>query len=336
MGSIVLKYQGLLKLFRAGLFLPGFILICCCLAWTTPAFSITYPLQLNTNNLSIYAEESVSPSMQKALQRLDKRIDDFQLSLGVYIDTPAPIYLVKNSTGYANLALGKAKIVEFSDAFYSGAEKRIYLRPLSDIRESYINIMLHEYIHWYLEKIFVQTPLWFHEGMAVGLSGQMGFERYVTFLQQSFWGKKVDLFRMSYAYPDKKEDWQIFYLSSSMAVRFMSENKQKQWQRFWELVAQKHRKGEQALFSECFAYAYRVNLYDFHTEFKSYVKHLRFQYLFWSINSVLAILLPFVLILASHYRKKRLNQLPDLPEVEFDPEDPEEEEPEEPLKQDKD
>ncbi|PKN71909.1 MAG: hypothetical protein CVU50_09590 [Candidatus Cloacimonetes bacterium HGW-Cloacimonetes-3] len=283
-----------------------------------------YTLRHKTNNLAIYSEAAVSGNLKNGLEGLDPRIDALQMSLGIYIDKPASIYLVKDHESYQRLSLGKAKIVEFSDAFYSGNEGRIYIRPVEEIKESFTNTLLHEYIHWYLENIFAHTPLWFHEGMAVQYSGQMGFERYVYFLQQSFFGRSSDLFRMSYSYPKKQEDWQIFYLSSSMAVRFMRENKDNEWAFFWELVSRQQKAGKKAVFSEGFSQAYRTNLYDFHLLFAAYVKRLRFQYLFWGINSLLAIFLPLVLILAHHQKRKRMALLPDLPEPVDETEDTEE------------
>ena len=278
----------------------------------------SYPLQLKTNNLAIYAAEPLSKPLTEMLGKLDDNIDAFQMELGVYLDALAPVYLIESDRSYQTLALGKAKIVEFSDAFYSGTEKRIYVKPLASIQENHRKILLHEYIHWYLEQIFTQTPLWFHEGMATHFSRQMGFEQYLFFLQESFLGKKSDLFRLSYNYPEKKEDWPLFYLSSTMAVSYLKEKKNEQWNNFWELVAQQQRKNQQTPFTEYFNRAFQTTFYNFHKEYAGYIKHLRYQYLFWSINALLALLLPVILIIAWRIRKKRLSALPDLPLPEDD------------------
>jgi len=271
----------------------------------------TNPLQLKTNNLAIYAAEPLSANLQNALRTLDNRIDELQMKLGIYVDDKAPIFLIQDHKSYQALALGKAKIVEFSDAFYSGAEQRIYIRPQGELSDGYQRTLLHEYIHWYLEKIFVGAPLWFHEGMATHFSGQMGFERYLFFLQQSFLGKSSDLYRLSSSYPQQREDWPLFYLSSSMAVRYMSTKKPEQWKLFWDIVSYHHRQNEQAVFSECFVRGYNSSMFDFHRQFEHYTKRLRFQYLFWGFNALLAGLLPIVLILGYHNRRKRMAEMPD-------------------------
>lgn len=279
-----------------------------------------YTLQQKGNNLTIYAQHPLSASMSSSLNSLDDRIDALQMQLGIYVDDKAPIWLIDTEAGYQELALGKAQIVEFSEAFYSAAEDRIYLRPLGELKEDYLKVLLHEYIHWYLEKVISNAPLWFHEGMAMHFSGQMGFERYLSFLQLSFMGRKSDLFRLSTAYPEQQADWQLFYLSSSMAVRYMADKQADNWKRFWDWVAYYRNKGQPAEFTNCFILAYDTSLYDFHQDFAKWVRSLRWQYLFWGFNGLLALLLPIVLVLGHRIRRKRLLALPDLPEAAEDEE----------------
>ncbi len=93
-----------------------FILLC-----LTGFLFSSYPLQLKTNNLAIYAQNPVSQPLAEMLKAMDENIDSFQMELGVYVDALAPVYLIENNRSYQTLALGKAKIVEFSDAFYSGS-----------------------------------------------------------------------------------------------------------------------------------------------------------------------------------------------------------------------
>ena len=303
----------------------GLVLLRCCFLLFIIMFRIelsaTYTMQHRTGNLHVYAEESISGRLKESLSKLDERIDKMQMSLGLYTEKQAILYLVKDQQSFQRLTLGKDKIVEFSEAFYSGKENRIYIRPPAEIKESFTNTVMHEYIHWYLEQFLQGIPLWFHEGMAMQYSGQMGFERYLYFLQQSFLGQTSDLFRMSYRYPEKQEDWQIFYLSSSMAVRFMSEKKEQEWRRFWDIVSERRHRGVEAMFRECFTQAYRNNAYDFHRQFAAYIKKLRFQYLFWGINSILAVSLPLVVIVGFHRRRKRMAAMPEYPEPVDEEED---------------
>lgn len=103
-----------------------------------------------------------------------------------------------------------------------------------------------------------------------------------------------------------------------MAVSYLKEKKNEQWNNFWESVAQQQRKNQQIPFTEYFNRAFQTTFYNFHKEYAGYIKHLRYQYLFWSINALLALLLPVILIIAWRIRKKRLSALPDLPLPEDD------------------
>lgn len=285
----------------------------------------TYRLEYKTRNLAIYATQPLGSNLTSTLERLDSRIDDLQMELGVYVDSRAEIRIVSDHKSYQSLALGKHKIVEFSDAFYNSKEQRIYIRNATEIAESYLQVLMHEYIHWYLENIFTHTPLWFHEGMATQYSGQMGFERYLLFLRYSFFGQQSDLFRMSYTYPQDRSQWDLFYLSSSMAVNYLRQKHETEWNNFWTLVSSQYRQGQVADFNTSFNMAFHTDLFSFHRQFQRHVKSLKIQYLIFSINGLLAIILPFILILA-HYRKRRnMARLPDLPEpTDEDPEPPEE------------
>ncbi len=301
------------KQFRARLLWLGlFLLLTLAPLWG----SDNYTLKFKTTHLAIYAAHDLHPSMQQTMAQLDTRIDDLQMELGIYVDNLAEIRIVKDHKSYQKLALGKNKIVEFSNAFYSSKEQRIYIRSDNEIAENYLSVLMHEYIHWYLEKVFNHTPLWFHEGLATQYSGQMGFERYLLFLRYSFFGKHSDLFRMSYSYPENRSEWDLFYLSSSMAVSYMRQKLDREWQSFWTLVSDKHRQGEKADFTSCFNLAYHRDLFSFHSQFRHHLKSLRLQYLIFSINGLLAMILPFILIAAHIRKRRRMASLPDLPEAQ--------------------
>lgn len=298
-----------------------------CLALFCAAFSVLMGYQKlhESPYHELYSEKPASASDLALSKALSQKIADLQITLGVYPKARVKIYIVHGEKDYQKLSLGKAEIVEFSDAFYSGAERAIYIRSQDQIYDNYLKILLHEYIHWYLEELFTSAPLWFHEGMATYFSGQMGYDRYLMYLRESLINPKSDLFRVGYFYPENRDDWPRFYLSSAMAVRYMQEKHTAQWQRFWDIVAVYHSKGEKVRFSEAFVNGYHTSLWDFHQKFERYSKRQGYLYLIVAINSLvfasLAILMPF----AARKRRRRLRNMPDLPDVP-EPEEEEEEE----------
>jgi len=296
-------------LLKSGLFFLYWLLL-------LPLWSANYALQYKSPNLAVYAGYALEPAVKQTMQRLDARIDDLQMQVGVYVQGRAGIWLVESPKAYQELALGKAPIVEFSEAFYSGSEGRIYLRPFTELKDDYLKTLLHEYLHWYLEQLFSKAPLWFHEGMAMHFSGQMGFDNYLFFLQQGLLGRSSDLYRLSSSYPARQSDWPVFYLSSSLAIRYMSGKHPENWKSFWDLVAYYNRKGEKADFSHCFIMAYRISLYDFHQSYAKWQRKLRWTYLLWGLNAALVLILPWVVVLGYRKRRRLMHAMPDFSDQE--------------------
>lgn len=273
----------------------------------------------------LYSERDGTASDLALSKALSHKIADLQITLGVYPKARVKIYIVHGEENYQKLSLGKAEIVEFSDAFYSGKERVIYIRSQDQIYENYLKILLHEYIHWYLEELFISAPLWFHEGMATYFSGQMGYDRYLLYLRESLINPKSDLFRIGYFYPENRADWPRFYLSSAMAVRYMQDKHPEQWARFWDIVAAYHHQGQKVRFSEAFAAAYHTTLWDFHQDFERYSKRQGYLYLIVVANSLIFVFLAVLMLFAARKRRRRLRSLPDLPDIP-EPEDKDEEE----------
>lgn len=273
-----------------------------------------YRFVANSRYVSIYGTKETPSSTELVREMLDEAIDQIQMDTGIYIDEGPEIYLVPDNQSYQRLSLGRERIVEFSDAFYSSREKRIYIKAQLQPSQEYIKILIHEYTHWFLEQVFDGATLWFHEGMAMLYAHQIAPESYIFFTQQRFFGRHSDLFQMSYEYPSNQSQWQIYYLTSLFAVSYLKDKKPGQWRKFWFQTATNHRQGKRTLFIRNFNYSFETSLLDFNAEFRDYSKRLAWQYLILGINSILFAILPFLLILVYHKRKKRMRALPDLPE----------------------
>lgn len=282
-----------------------FALSCLCLS----AFTLSY----ESDVIEIYSRTPLSQSEQQLGKNLDLRITEFQRNIGVYPYEKARIYIIGDEKEYRSLSLGKAEIVEFSNGFYDSKDNLIRVRAPEQVKENYVNLLLHEYIHWYIDLLFQNAPLWFHEGLATYHSQPLGYERYLIYLRESLINPSGNLFRLSYSYPQRKEDWNGFYVSSTMALRFMQEQHEKQWERFWAKVAQEYNAGKKAQFGRTFSQSYGETMWDFHARFTTYSKHQGYFYLVVLANSLLIALLPIVVLIAAHKRRKKMKLLPDLP-----------------------
>jgi hypothetical protein len=285
-----------------------------------------YRLQASNELLQVYTNPKLSNLAQQILKPLSDRVFSMQAELGIYSSTPAAIYIVPNRISYQSLAYGKEKIVESSDAFYSMRENRIYVRTPDQINDLYIKVLMHEYIHWYINSVFINAPLWFHEGMATYYSGQMGYDHYLRFIRARWWGHNTDLGLMLNSYPESKQDWAMFYLTSTYAIKYMKDVNERQWKNFWDYSAYQVRQHSQAVFSNVFFYTYNTSFTDFSTAFSRYTKRLSYQYIFIAVNAVVFGSAPVFLILAYLKKRSRHKLLPDAEEeyIYLDEDDEEE------------
>jgi len=306
---------------RLKIFLLAAVLILCSVSWGQ------YRFVANSRYVSIYGTRETPASTARLRDLLDAGIDLIQMETGVYLDGGPEIFIVPDGESYQRLSLGRDRVVEFSDAFYSTVEKRVYIRAREQIGQDFVKVLIHEYTHWFLDQLFEGSTLWFHEGMATLYANQLSVESYLHFTQQRFFGRQSDLFQMSYEYPSKPSEWQNYYLTSYFAIRYLKEKKETGWRRFWDITAANHKNGNRTLFIRAFNASFSTTLLDFNAEFRSHCQRLAWQYLFIGFNSILLALLPFLLFFIARKRRKRRRSMPDLPlpedeEEAEDPEDP--------------
>ena len=281
----------------------------------------------------IHSADGSFPGGEAFVEDLDERVGQLQMSLGVYPESRADIYIVPDRASYQLLARGRGAIVEFSEAFYSPWERRIYVRSADQVPENYGGLILHEYTHWWLDELLVGAPLWLHEGLATFYGGQLGLDRYYYYVRERFWGNRMDLFKLGYSYPQRREDWEMYYLTSYFAVRYIREMDPEAWRGLWNTVATNNRKGRRTRFSEAFARSYDSNLHTFNLDFAEASKRQAWIYLITGFSSLLFALLPFVVILAMLRQIRKMRAMPDLelppePDLELPPEQEEPQEPE--------
>lgn len=263
------------------------------------------------------------------MRSLQNRISSLQMKLGVYPTTPLIIKILPSREAYTKFTAGKGKIVENSEAFYSPAERIIYVRSPEQLSTLvYSDVLMHEYIHWFLDETLHNAPLWFHEGMAMYYSGQFGFNAYYNFTRLRFLGYRLSLNDMLYNYPEDRTYWDMFYLTSVFAVQHLDAHRHDEWLAFWNLVGYNYSRpaADQTAkvdFITAFNVSFRQSLYAFSRDFDKVQKRYDWQFPFVGINALILSLLPLVLILAWLRSRRRLQSLPDVvPEPEETEDEP--------------
>jgi len=156
-------------------------------------------------------------------RHINTDIGEFQKAIGFYPQVEVIIVIAPTEEYYRNLVSDYRGIIEFSQAFYSRADKTIYIRSLRNLRQfsNLRKIILHEYIHHFIDTVFYNAPLWFHEGMAVFFSGELSFDKEFMYAKDFLFGNTQTLLEMTDQYPSGSIRWNPFYIKSALAVKHL-------------------------------------------------------------------------------------------------------------------
>jgi hypothetical protein len=251
------------------------------------------------------------------VKKLHQRINAFQMQLGVYPTRTLDLKIVPSRQEYKRITYGKGKLVESSEAFYSPHDRVIYVRSPEQVSQMiYDALLMHEYIHWFLDETLDNVPLWFHEGMAMYYSGQFGFQTYYDFSRYRFMGYKLSLSGMAYNYPSDKSYWSMFYLTSVFAVNSMATKYHAKWLDFWDMVSYHYNRtvpggNVRSDFTQTFYASYKMSLFAFSRDFDKTIKRYGWQFPLIGINAIIFSLLPFVVLAGWLRSRKKLKAMPD-------------------------
>lgn len=174
--------------------------------------------------------------MEELLPKFIVDITDFHRTIGFYPRIEGEVIIAPNRDYYQKVISGHSGIIEFSEAIYTPAERRIYIRNPRDLKNiaRLRRIVLHEYIHLFLDSQFNNVPLWFHEGMAVFFSGDLTFERELRYARDYLLGNSLTLNEMVSRYPDSRIRWESFYAKSALAVKYLYNNNREEFYELWD------------------------------------------------------------------------------------------------------
>ena len=274
------------------------------LSLLSPLLSIDYPelLQREENGLTFRYQQRDQQLIEQLHSLIIKDIDEFQRAIGFYPEIMGEIIIAPNMEFYQNIIAGHRGIIEFSEALYSPSEKRIYIRNPRDLKNfsRLRRIILHEYIHLFLDTQFDNIPLWFHEGMAVFFSGDLTFERELLYARDFLLGNSLNLNEMVGRYPEGRIRWNSFYAKSALAVKYLYTNHPDEFYTLWEY------NDEPADFSLAFFRAFNLTPRQFSPLLEDYLKKRFRLEILLAFTGIIWGVLPFILLLA-WLRKRWIN-----------------------------
>jgi len=190
---------------------------------------------ITSDNIIVAGKEDDQNITRKLVQVLQDDIDSFQKKIGKYPEFDLEIIISPDIDFYKQVTEGRGEIIEFSDAFFLMNKNMIFVKPLSrqNFREL-STILLHEYIHAFVNYYFQDAPLWFHEGMAIYFSKNDINRSGFIFIRDYLKGDLMKLEDMKIAYPESRTRWDYFYAVSAHAVKHLYQNNRESFYSLWD------------------------------------------------------------------------------------------------------
>ncbi|MDD3501346.1 MAG: hypothetical protein PHE19_02875 [Candidatus Cloacimonetes bacterium] len=230
-----------------------------------------------------------------------EQMDKFQRKLKHYPDIHVYIRISPNDKHYQQLIKDRSQVLEFSRGFTDLRTKEIFLKNPRSIRslKTYSNLIMHEYIHLFIDWHWSDAPLWFHEGMAVYFSEGISFERYVDFMQFYAY-KPTNLIKENpYTYPNNPHFYSAYYFQSAQAVKKLYQDNQKRFYELWDY--------KQIPFETAFYTIYQQSSQSFLKQFDQDIKKNFHSGIIFMVISAIWASLP-ILVVIGNIRKRRINK----------------------------
>lgn len=257
------------------------------------------------DNIHIFAEESQKKLAETISFQLNNNISNFQKSIGAYDDNLVQIIIAKDGAEYHSWTQKSSTIIEFSSAFYNNKNRTIFLKNPSNLRSlNTINrVLLHEYIHHFINLHIKNPPLWFNEGMAVYFSGDLGINREFNFIKNYLLGNSRELEMMIYGYPQNRVEWESFYAKSALAIKYLASKRSQSFFNFWNYVF------ESGNFNSAFIKSFSFTPKDFSALFEEYARSHFHAEIFMASSGIIWGLMPLILIIGVIRKKIKTRKI---------------------------
>jgi hypothetical protein len=230
-----------------------------------------------------------------------EKMDKFQKKIKQFPDIHVYIRITPNDAFYKDLIKSKPKILEFSQGFTDLRTKEIFLKNPRSIRnlDEYNELVLHEYIHLFVNYYWADAPLWFHEGMAVYFSEGISFEKYSNFMRIYTYKPMNLLKEYPTVYPDKTSLYEAYYFQAAQAVKNLVDEEP---DRFYSLWDKRNMKFNDAWFTN-----FNTSWYVYINNFDSQIQKNFLNGIIFTLISLIWMAIPFLIIIGA-IRKKLINK----------------------------
>lgn len=175
----------------------------------------SFPVEIRFNgDVPLYLDSRLSESEYKRIAKLfglPQSIDTSAVIVTFYKKAEAPVLGIRLPEWGGGGALGTDSIFIPLDVEYAF------------FHQDFQRILTHELVHIIIHRKYghVNIPRWFHEGMAMALSGEIDSDAPVTLSKAVLSGKLLSLDTINYVNRFKRDKAHLAYCQSHFAVRFL-------------------------------------------------------------------------------------------------------------------
>ncbi len=196
-------------------------------AGTVPPGLLTATPYRTTEHFRFFGDDEVKP----ILDRLTDVAEDHFLRMCTPIGAcdrvtrPIDIWVAEDAEGFAAGFPDGNPMAEWAAGVTFLAQQRVILRAhgsaLMTLMETFDHELAHVLAHTFTQGDGVSVPRWFHEGLAIWLSGEAIIERLQTALQAASSGHLLTYDELARAFPNQGKRVEIGYAQSALFVKRM-------------------------------------------------------------------------------------------------------------------
>ena len=236
---------------------------------------------------------------------LSDRIVKFQFEIKSFPDIDIVINVAPDKATYNNWVRGKEKVFENSSAFTNLKTYEIFIKNPTQFYDNrkFINVLLHEYIHIFVDYHFTDAPLWFHEGMANYFSEKQTLNQTFNYVRNNAFNKNYLLIKYAYRYPEQKANIEPYYFQATLIIKRTYEDKMKNFINLF-YYAEEHSR-----FSDAFLAAFGKSQEEFLRNFEKEMNNFFKTHFYIGIMLLTWSLFPIFLIIAKIKQNRRTKKL---------------------------
>jgi len=236
---------------------------------------------------------------------LSEAIMRFQSDMNRFPDIKVFINIAPDARAYDEWIASRPIVFENSLGFTDLTTSNIYIRHPAFLgsHRNLIRLLLHEYIHLFIDYHWADAPLWFHEGMAIFFTEKVSLNRLYNFSINNAFHRDYLLVRYAHRYPENRANIEPFYFQAALIMRKIVEEHRQELINLFKLSA------SHPIFDDTFRMAFRVSQEDFLASFESEIQNLFRLNLYKGILLLTWLAFPILLIIAKIKKNQKTKRL---------------------------